>query len=182
MKLNKFYNPHKSNYLIVKTKYLTNFQLNNSLNYFKPDYQFIKNKIQKNYKNKKAKLNKKILINYIFTFLYFLNHKINIPNLELNINILPKKNNRFTILSAPIRHKLPKHTLGYSRYYFSLSFLIKTPLPYFNITRKTNFTTIIKPLLNFTKLYESNLYFAEKTLINIPVKCSHLFIFRNFIN
>jgi hypothetical protein len=182
LKQNKFYTHSFENYIQVKSKYLTNFKISNSINYKNPEYQFIKNKINKNYKNKKMGINKKILINYLFTFLYFLINKIKVNNFKLNVNILPKKNNRFIMLSAPVRHKLPKHTLGFSRYYFSLTFLITLPSKYFKITQKTNFTNLHKNLFEFIKLYESNIYFNEKTLINLPVKLNESFKLKNFIH
>lgn len=180
MKSSKFYKYVNTGVILIKSKYLTNFQINNNINYLNPNYKFIKNKINKNYINKKNKINKKILINYLFAFLYFLNHKIINLNFTLNINILPKKNNRFIMLSAPVKHKLPKHTLGFSRYFFTITFLIKIPNNYLKINLNTNFNLLHLNLFKFVNLYESNLYFNEKIQINLPVKYNSSFLLKFF--
>lgn len=144
-------------------------QININITYvsnFKPTVNINKN-FNFNYKNRIACKN-------FILFMLFL--KKFFKNKNVLFFVKPLKNSNLTLLRSPYRHKLTRHQLTFSRFYFLLKLIF--PLKQ-NIVVNTNsqLVDMINELNKFLKSFETNICNQHKIKFILQYKYKNFFKF-----
>ncbi len=147
----------------MSISYITNFKIQSAL----------KNNFVFSFKNDKNII---VCKNFLI-FLYLLNHQFG-NNKNIKFFFKPKKFKLETLLRAPYRHKISRHQLTFSRYFFDVKF-------FFNINTSVNINNnqlifLIKELKNYFIFFETNICFVHKYKISFFFKNSHFFKLMNY--
>ena len=150
--------------------------INISINYitnFKPNTQISEN-FTFSYKNKK---NIVICKNFL-AFMYLINHLQKKKN-NIKIFLKPTNSSLETLLRAPYRHKISRHQITFSRYFFLISFKIP-----FNFTIHINNTNQLFFFINELKRYfiffESNICYTHSCKIKLNFFYNNFFKIMNY--
>lgn len=150
--------------------------LNISINYitnFKPSNQISEN-FTFSYKNKKNI----ILCKNFLIFMYLINHLQKKKN-NIKIFLKPTSFSLETLLRAPYRHKISRHQITFSRYYFVIS--IKVPFNRnINIANLNQLFFFIKELKNYFIFFETNICYTHSCKIRFNFFCQKFFKIMNY--
>lgn len=144
--------------------YLTNFKPSKNI---QANFSF-------SYKNKQNTILCKNFIVFFYLVKFVLAKKSSIK-----IFLKPKKNKIETLLRPPYRHKISRHQITLSRYYF----LIKFSLPLVSQLELSNpdqVTFLISELKKYFSFFESNICYTHNIKLQFSIKLKNFFFLMNY--
>jgi hypothetical protein len=152
------------NNLNISINYITNFKPSNHIS---ENFTF-------SYKNKKNI----IICKNFLAFMYLINH-LQKKNNNIKVFLKPTSSSLETLLRAPYRHKISRHQITFSRYYFVISF--KVPLK-FNvfINNFDQLFFLIKELKNYFVFFETNICYTHSCKIRFNFYYNEFFKIMNY--
>lgn len=150
--------------------------LNISINYitnFKPSSQISEN-FTFSYKNKKNT----IICKNFLAFMYLINYLQKKKN-NIKIFLKPTSSNLETLLRAPYRHKISRHQITFSRYFFLITF--KIPLNFtVNVVNFNQLIFFINELKWYFIFFESNICYTHNCKIKFNFFYDDFFKIMNY--
>lgn len=110
--------------------------------------------------------------------MYLINHLQKKKN-NIKIFLKPTSFSLETLLRAPYRHKISRHQITFSRYYFVIS--IKVPFNRnINIANLNQLFFFIKELKNYFIFFETNICYTHSCKIRFNFFCQKFFKIMNY--